>query len=123
MASETTYSAPKTALGRTKRRISELANDHIRLLLLGPTLVVLVVIFVYPVAFLVWSSLHRTLGFGIGTEFAPAYNYQQMATDPAFWNAVEKTLVYSFGSLLLTMAVGLAVALALDKVEIGRAHV
>lgn len=116
MDSETAYRTPETALGRAKRRVSAFANDHVRLVLLGPTLLALAVIFVYPVAVLVWSSLHRTLGFGIGSEFAPAYNYRQMFSDPAFWNAVEKTLLYSFGSLLVTMAVGLAVALALDRV-------
>ena len=116
MASETAYRVSQTALGRAKRRISEVANDHVRLLLLGPALLALAIIFVYPVVFLVWSSLHRTLGFGIGTEFAPTHNYQEMFTDPVFWNAVEKTLAYSFGSLALTLAVGLVVALALDKV-------
>ena len=116
MASETAYREPTTSLGRAKRRVSDVANDHVRLLLLGPTLLALLLIFVYPVAFLVWSSLHRTLGFGIGTEWAPTYNYEQMLSDPAFWDAVRNTLIYSFGSLLLTLAVGLVVALALDKV-------
>lgn len=116
MASETRYRTPQTSFGRAKRRVSEVANDHVRLLLLGPTLLALAVIFVYPVAYLVWSSLHTTLGFGMGTEFAPAANYRQMFSDAAFWNAVRNTLVYSFGSLLLTLAVGLVVALALDKV-------
>jgi len=116
MASETRYRAPQTSFGRLKRRVSAFANDHIRALLLGPTLLALVIIFVYPVAFLVWSSLHTTLGFGLETQFAPTANYQQMLSDPVFWNAVEKTLIYSFGSLLLSLSVGLVVALALDKV-------
>ncbi|WP_458209426.1 carbohydrate ABC transporter permease [Haladaptatus sp. NG-SE-30] len=117
MATEEVYQrVPDSLYGRLKRRLSTFVNDHVRLMLLGPALLALVVIFVYPVVFLVWSSLHRTLGFGIGTEFAPTANYTRMFSDPTFWNAVEKTLMYSFGSLFVSMVAGLAIALALDKV-------
>ena len=114
--SEVYQRAPKTTYGRVKRRISDFANDHVRLVLLGPALLSLLVIFVYPVAYLVWSSLHRTLPFGAGTEFAPTANYAQMVEDPAFWNGVEKTLTYSFGSFAVSMIAGLVIALALNKV-------
>lgn len=114
--SEVYPQVPRTTFGRTKRRVSEFANDHVRLVLLGPALLSLILIFVYPVAYLVWSSLQRTLTFGLGTEFAPTANYAQMVEDPAFWNGVEKTLTYSFGSFAISMAAGLVVALALNKV-------
>ena len=114
--SEVYQRAPKTTYGRAKRYISDFANDHIRLVLLGPALLSLLVIFVYPVAYLVWSSLQRTLPFGMGTEFAPTANYAQMVDDPAFWRGVENTLTYSFGSFAVSMIAGLVIALALNKV-------
>ena len=114
--SEVYPQVPRTTFGRTKRRVSQFANDHVRLVLLGPALLSLILIFVYPVAYLVWSSLHRTLAFGVGTEFAPMANYVQMVEDPAFWSGVEKTLTYSFGSFAVSMVAGLVVALALNKV-------
>ncbi|WP_158056309.1 carbohydrate ABC transporter permease [Halorussus halophilus] len=114
MAFEETRRVPQTTFGRTKRRVSKLLNDHIRITLLGPALVSLLLIFVYPVAVLVWSSFHRTLGFV--TEFDPTYNYEKMLTDPTFWSAVEKTLTYSFGSFFFSMAAGLVIALALNRV-------
>ncbi|MFC7044255.1 carbohydrate ABC transporter permease [Halobacteriaceae archaeon GCM10025711] len=116
MASEAYRRTPETRYGRARQWLSRVANDHIRLVLLGPALVSLVVIFVYPVAFLLWSSLQRTFGFGLGSEFAPTYNYTRMFTDPTFWNAAEKTLAYSVGSFVVTMVAGLVLALALDKV-------
>ncbi|WP_232820478.1 carbohydrate ABC transporter permease [Halorussus litoreus] len=76
----------------------------------------LVVIFIYPVAFLVWSSMQRTLAFGATAEFAPTANYEAMLSDPTFWNAAEKTLTYSFGSFVVTMLSGLIIALALNNV-------
>jgi multiple sugar transport system permease protein len=114
--SEAYTHVPETRFGRLKRLLSEFANDHVRLVLLGPALLSLVVIFIYPVAYLVWSSMQRTLAFGVGSEFAPTANYEAMASDPTFWNAAEKTLFYSFGSFAVTMLTGLVIALALNKV-------
>jgi multiple sugar transport system permease protein len=116
MASEAYRREPETAYGRAVRLLSRFANDNVRLVLLGPALVSLVVIFVYPVAFLLWSSLQRTLALGAGSEFAPTYNYARMLGDDTFWRAVGNTLTYSVGSFVVSMLAGLAIALALDKV-------
>ncbi|MFB6079565.1 MAG: carbohydrate ABC transporter permease [Haloferacaceae archaeon] len=94
-------------------RISDWVNDHIRTVFLGPSLVALFVVFIYPAVMLVWLSMLNTRGFG--STFEPAYNYSRIVTDPTFWNAVEKTLIYSFGSLIVSVSVGLVVALALNK--------
>ena len=95
-------------------RLSRAVNDHIRLFLLGPALLSLLVVFVYPVGVLLWSSFRETRG--LTNEFAPTANFARMFSDPSFWNAVERTLVYSFGSLTVTMVAGLGFALALNKV-------
>ena len=94
--------------------VSDLVNDHIRIALLGPSLVALFVVFVYPAAMLLWLSFRNTRGFEATLE--PAYNYGRLFGDPTFWNAVEKTLVYSFGTLVVSVGAGLLVALALNKV-------
>ncbi|WP_049981190.1 carbohydrate ABC transporter permease [Halolamina rubra] len=95
-------------------QLSDWVNDHIRTVLLGPSLVALFVVFIYPATMLLWLSLQNTRG--IGETFEPAYNYGRIFTDPTFWNAVEKTLIYSTGSLILSVGAGLAIALALNKV-------
>ena len=94
--------------------VSDWVNDHIRTVLLGPSLVALFLVFIYPAVMLVWLSLLNTRGFG--ETFEPTHNYGRIFTDPTFWNAVEKTLVYSFGSLIVSVGVGLVVALALNKI-------
>ncbi|KPN30002.1 trehalose/maltose transport system permease protein MalF [Halolamina pelagica] len=95
-------------------QLSDWVNDHIRTVLLGPSLVALFVVFIYPATMLLWLSLQNTRG--IGETFEPAYNYGRIFSDPTFWNAVEKTLIYSTGSLVLSVGAGLAIALALNKV-------
>jgi len=100
--------------GGLSGRVSDWVNDHIRTVLLGPSLVALFVVFIYPALMLVWLSLQNTRG--LGATFEPTYNYGRIFTDPTFWNAVEKTLIYSFGSLFVSVGAGLVIALALNKV-------
>ncbi|MFB6154902.1 MAG: carbohydrate ABC transporter permease [Haloferacaceae archaeon] len=100
--------------GGLSGRVSDWVNDHIRTVLLGPSLVALFVVFIYPAVMLVWLSLQNTRG--LGSTFEPTYNYARIFGDPTFWNAVEKTLVYSFGSLFVSVSAGLVISLALNKV-------
>ena len=104
--------------GGVTGRVSDWVNDHIRTVLLGPSLVALLVVFVYPAVMLVWLSLQNTRGFG--ETFEPTYNYERIFTDPTFWNAVENTLVYSFGSLVVSVGAGLVIALALNRLAADR---
>ena len=95
-------------------RFSQWVNDHIRIALLGPSLVALFVVFIYPVVLLVWLSMQNTRGFD--QSFEPLYNYARMFSDPTFWSSFQTTLIYSFGSLFITVFAGLVVALALNNV-------
>jgi multiple sugar transport system permease protein len=95
-------------------QLSDWVNDHIRTVLLGPSLVALFIVFIYPALMLLWLSMQNTRG--IGEDFEPMYNFGRIFSDPTFWNAVEKTLIYSFGSLFLSVGAGLVIALALNKV-------
>jgi multiple sugar transport system permease protein len=95
-------------------RLSGWVNDNIRIALLGPAMAALLVVFIYPAVMLVWLSLQNTAG--MGSSFAPMHNYTRMFGDSAFWSAFGTTLLYSTGSLIISITAGLAVALALDKV-------
>ena len=96
-------------------RISDFVNDHIVLVLLGPPLALIGAIFIYPVLWMFYQSLFLTAP-GIDPQFAPLYNYQKMFTTAQFWQFLEQTLFYSFGSLLLAFTSGLGIALALNHV-------
>jgi len=96
-------------------RISDFVNDHIVLVLLGPPLAIIAAIFIYPVLWMFYQSLFLTAP-GIDPRFAPLFNYQKMFTSTQFWQFLEQTLFYSFGSLFLSFTSGLAIALALNHV-------
>lgn len=97
-----------------RKRLSQFVNNHIRTFLLGPALITLLVVFIYPVTVMILTSLERVQG--VTTEFPTLYNYRQMFSDPAFWNAVGNTITYSFGSIILSLFGGFLLALALNKV-------
>lgn len=114
MATKTAQNEPDTLARRLRERSSKFLNDHIRIILLGPSILVLVGVFIYPAIVLAWTSLLQVQG--VVAEFVGLSNYAQMFTDPSFWDAVINTLTYSFGSLFISIFAGLGFALALNKV-------
>ena len=89
--------------------------------MLGP---LLIIIFVLVIAPLIWGL--RTsftdsgmigLGFKTGLTLA---NYRSILTDPDTWNAVRVTALFSVGTVLGSVAIGMAAALVLDREFIGR---
>ena len=89
--------------------------------MLGP---VLIAIFVLVIAPLVWGlrisltdSRMIGLGFDTGLTFK---NYRSVLTDPDTWNAIRVTIVFSGGTVIGSVVLGIAAALVLDREFIGR---
>lgn len=63
-----------------------------------------------------WMSLTnaRLTNPNAGT-FIGLGNYERMLADPAFYNSLWVTLVYTLGSVVLGVAIGVVCALAIDK--------
>jgi len=97
-------------------RLSGFVNDHVLAITLGPALLVIVVIFVYPVSFLLYQSVFLTFP-GIDTRFIGIGNYVTMFESAEFWSYFRHTLVYSTGSLLISMTSGLVIALGINHVQ------
>lgn len=99
----------------TQSRLSRIVNDHILAVLLGPAVLIIAAVFIYPVLVMFWQSMHITQGAIY--RFAPLYNYKQMFQSPTFWNSMKLSLIYSFGSLGISLGAGLGIALAINKLE------
>lgn len=99
-----------------RRRISQFVNDHILLVLLGPPLILIAAVFVYPVLWMFYQSLFMTVP-GLDARFQPLFNYEAMFTSEWFYTYLYQTLYYSFGSLILSLTSGLVVALAINHVR------
>jgi multiple sugar transport system permease protein len=92
-------------------------------LLLAPALLVLAVIFLYPLLHSLWLSFH-SLNLNRpwqGTRFVGLDNYTEQLSDPAFYHSLWLTFYWTAGSLIGQLVLGFAAALALNQTFAGRA--
>ena len=88
----------------------------LRFRLILPLAVVLAAIMVYPLAFSAWISLHDYRLTRIDdVRFEGVGNFAFILTDPAFWNALTNTLTFVVGAVSLELAIGLGLALLLQR--------
>jgi multiple sugar transport system permease protein len=90
------------------------------LLLLAPALTVLLLLTGYPALYVLWLSLqHRIPVFGVA-EFAGLGHYAYLVQDARFSSAAQITVLFTIVSVLLELALGVLVALALQARPRGR---
>ena len=100
------------------RRRKRTASRWVPYVFLAPASILFVVLFVLPIAYAVWQSLHAVkisgLGLGRGARsevFAGLANYRAVFADAEFGSAIGRVLVY--GAILLPCMLGLALLFAL----------
>ena len=81
--------------------------------LVAPSVVLVSLVFLVPILIVVWVSLHRMDYFEIGS-FAGLGQYTELFRDSTFWQQLTITLVYVFGSLVVSVVAGFAIALLLQ---------
>jgi len=92
-------------------------DRHIRWLFSLPALLVMVLLFAYPLLQLVWTSFtNATLSSVATTRFVGLDNYiRAFVEDPYFWNAFFMTLYYAVGATTGQLLLGLALAMFLNR--------
>lgn len=91
--------------------------------LLIPAILVLIIIFLYPLLHSLWLSFH-SLNLNRpwqGMRFVGFDNYIEQLTDQAFYDSLWLTIYWTVGSLFGQVALGFAAALALNQTFPGRA--
>jgi N,N'-diacetylchitobiose transport system permease protein len=91
-------------------------------LLLTPALGVLLVLTGYPLVKLAITSTQRygrAQVFGAPPEFVGLDNYREVLSDPVFWNVLMRSAIFCAVNVVLTMAIGMLVALLITR--LGRA--
>ncbi len=81
---------------------------------IAPVYLFLCAAILFPLLAAIWSSLLRIRG--LNATFVGVQNYGRVLGDPAFWNALQISLVFTFACVLLDMAIGLALALLLCSI-------
>ena len=90
-------------------------------MLLIPALILLALVFGYPILRAFWLSLFtQNLGTQLKTVFSGFDNYGRMMGDGRFWQSMWNTTVFTTGSVVLELIIGMGVALVLNQSFKGR---
>lgn len=117
-----------TALGRGgKRTTLTQRRSRTGLALMSPTLLIVLVVVIFP---LLWSVLIsfqelRLIQIGRANPFAPLTleNFQLVTRSGALWSSLGTSAAYTVGSVLITTSIGLVAALAVRRPFPGRTFV
>jgi multiple sugar transport system permease protein len=86
---------------------------------IAPNLVLFTTFVFLPMVYALYISFHRWNVIG-EPAFIGVANYTRLATDPLFWQALRNTVVYSLGTVPASLALGLLLAVALNRRMVGR---
>jgi ABC-type sugar transport system permease subunit len=121
-----TFSARKpTATQLRGFRERELPEARLALLFIAPTLIIVGIVFVWPVLYSAWLSLNRyNLSFSPIPVFAGLHNYALIFTDALYrtdvWNTTSRTVIFTVISVPIELVLGLYFALLLNEEFRGR---
>lgn len=91
------------------------------LIFLLPALILLLLVFGYPIIRAFWLSLFTK---NLGTELQPIFagfdNYIRMLGDGRFWNSLWTTTIFTTASVIIELILGLGIALVLNQKFVGR---
>ncbi|MCC3304220.1 sn-glycerol-3-phosphate ABC transporter permease UgpA [Sneathiella sp. HT1-7] len=85
-------------------------------LLVLPQIIVTLVFFIWPASQALYQSLLLEDAFGLKTEFVWFRNFEDLLSDPLYWDSFKITIVFSFLVAFLSMSFALILALFADRV-------
>lgn len=85
-------------------------------LFLAPWLVTLVVFWVYPLGYALYLSLTKYYTLRNEAVFVGLENYRHIVSNAFFWQALQNTALFSLGTIPLTTALALVLAVVLYSV-------
>jgi multiple sugar transport system permease protein len=95
---------------------ADIGDRMFAFLLLLPSLLVIALVIVYPLANAILTSFFRYfLTDGQGMRFVGLANYARMLGSPEFWKAFSNTLVYVGGTVAAEFLLGFALALLVNS--------
>ena len=90
-------------------------------LLVIPALLVLALVFIYPIGRAFWLSLFtENLGTKLQPIFSGLANYGRMFGDSRFWQSMFNTSIFTTFSVIIELLLGMGIALVLNQSFKGR---
>lgn len=105
---------PTTSPSPPGRLTVALRTHWLPVLFIGPAIVLVILVSIYPVVDAISLSMYQTR-FAEKLRFVGFQNYVELLRDPAVWKAGGNSLVYTLGSLLVAVPFSLAVAVLLNQ--------
>jgi ABC-type sugar transport system permease subunit len=78
--------------------------------LVGPSILLMVWLILFPLLHAFWTSLHRVNFMFPGEPFIGLGNYAKMVRSPEFWDSVTRTGYFTVVSILSQTTLGIAIA-------------
>lgn len=101
-------------------RRGEMSDLRFALIIAIPVLLFLIVVVAYPLAYAFYLSLNDVRFFGgYSADWVGGQNYAKVVADGDFWASLRLTLIFSAETVVLTLAVGMALALILRRLPHG----
>jgi multiple sugar transport system permease protein len=91
-----------------------LRAHSLAVLFIGPAIVLVLLVSIYPVFDAMTLSLYATR-YAEKVRFVGMQNYVDLIRDPVIWNAGANSLIYTLGSLFVVIPFSLGVALLLNR--------
>ena len=89
-------------------------------LLLLPAASLLALFTHYPAIATIWDSFHTTPKGNRPPRFAGLDNYRQLVDDPIFWQSLSNNIVYALGTIPVSIALAMLMAVWVNKEIAGR---
>ena len=103
------------------RRTTELTNLQFALLMALPVVCFLLLVVAYPLGYAAWLSFESIQFFGgYQADFVGLDHYRDVLGDAAFWNSTIVSIRFTVESVILTLLIGLGLALILNRPMRGR---
>jgi multiple sugar transport system permease protein len=117
--------AASIGAGASQRRRSKgIPERRLAVLMVAPSMILIAIVAVWPIIYAIWLSLHeysvRVAGLSRWAGPFGLRNYSKALSDPAWWSALEHTLVFTVVSVFLELLIGLAMAMAMHEAVRGQ---
>jgi ABC-type sugar transport system permease subunit len=109
--------------GRLSRLSIRRENHAYAAIFLGPTLLLMAALIVYPLGFSVFLTVTRQVFGSSQRDWVGLQNWARLFNDPLFAQSLGQTLMYVVPACVLAVGIGLAVALVLNQEFPGRMFV
>jgi len=114
--------AEATFVKPRKRRRSGLPERRLAAAMVSPSLIVIVIVAAYPIAYAIWLSLHQYSVIHPGlSRWVGLDNYKDAVTSSTFWSSVKTTFIFTIISVSLELVIGMGMALLMHAAFRGRA--